>query len=131
MQEAIANKEERKRLSVMLISPILLIGGIILNIGFEHHNPLKLWENSPYPISWADLFYPPLCVFLCLTGLVLMIDGVLHANTTWRALAYSAAIQSPSLSSTPFSCMQCSLSQPGQIALASVRGSMRRLQVRT
>ena len=95
MHGAIANNEERKRLSVMLISPILLIGGLILNIGFERHNPLKLWENSPYPISWADLFYPPLCVFLCLTGLVLMIDGLLRANTTWRALAYSAAIAIP------------------------------------
>ncbi len=53
----------------------LMLTGLVLNYVLERHNPIKLWENSPYPISWADMYYPPFCVLLSLTGLFLFMDG--------------------------------------------------------
>jgi hypothetical protein len=58
--------------NTIVVGVLLLAGGLILNYLFERHNPFKVWENSTYPISWADLFYAPLCVFLSLTGIVVV-----------------------------------------------------------
>lgn len=52
-----------------------------MNYLFEHHNIFKVWENSPYPISWSDAFYPPVCVFLSLTGLALALGGAIRGAT--------------------------------------------------
>ena len=48
----------------------------MMNYLLERHNILKTWEGSPYPVSWADVFYPPLCVLLSLTGVVLMVISI-------------------------------------------------------
>jgi hypothetical protein len=74
MVGALANGDGGKR-NPILIGLLLLASGPALNYLFERHNIFKLWENSRYPISWADVFYPPLCVFLSLTGFVFVIGG--------------------------------------------------------
>jgi hypothetical protein len=73
----------------------LLVGGIVLDFVLERYNVFKLLENSPYPISWADVFYPPVYVLLCLTGILLSLGGPFHRNTTWGSLGYSTAMALP------------------------------------
>ncbi len=74
MVGALANGDGGKR-NPILVGLLLLVSGPVLNYLLERHNIFKLWENSSYPISWADLFYPPLCVFLSLTGFAFVISG--------------------------------------------------------
>lgn len=79
----------------IVIGVLLLASGLALNYLFERHNILKVWENSVYPISWADLWYPPLCIFLCLTGLVLAIGGALRGAAIQRLRRYVLMIAIP------------------------------------
>ncbi len=73
----------------------LLVAGLALNYVLEHHNVFKLWENSPYPISWVDILYPPVCVLLCSTGIFLLVGGNLRGKTTGKSLIYAFAIALP------------------------------------
>lgn len=73
---------------------LLLASGLILNYLFERHNIFKVWENSQYPISLADCFYPPLCVLLALTGTALIVLAILR-STIQRSLRYAFAIAIP------------------------------------
>lgn len=72
----------------------MLAGGLALNYLFERHNIFKLWENST-PVSWADVFYPPSCVFLSLTGIVLVVGGATSGTTTRRLLRRAFVIVIP------------------------------------
>ena len=72
--------------NTVLIGMFLLASGPALNYLFEHHNIVKLWENSRYPISGADLFYPPLCVFLSLTGIALVVGGAISRVSIQRLI---------------------------------------------
>jgi hypothetical protein len=78
--------------STIVIGLLLLVGGPAINYLFERHNVFKIWENSRYPVSWADAFYPPLCVFLSLTGIALIVGGALPRMTVRRIVRYSVAI---------------------------------------
>jgi len=73
---------------------LLLASGLTLNYLFERHNILKIWGNSTDPMSWADLFYPPLCVFLSLIGVVLIALVILR-TTIRQVLLYAFAIAFP------------------------------------
>jgi hypothetical protein len=64
---------------------LLLVSGPTLNYLLERHNIFKLWENST-PVSWADLLYPPLCVFLSLTGMTLVVGGATSGTSTRQPL---------------------------------------------
>jgi hypothetical protein len=77
------------------VGVLSLAGGIALNYLLERHNIFKIWENSRYAISWADLLYPPLCVFLSLTGIVLVGGGVIYPIPARRLLRRSFAITAP------------------------------------
>jgi hypothetical protein len=88
-------KGDRSNKNPIAIGLLLLAGGLTLNYLFERHNIFKVWENSRYPISWADLFYPPLCVFLCLTGLVLAIGGAMRRTTIRQLRPYVLAVAIP------------------------------------
>ena len=79
----------------MITGALLLAGGLTLNYLFERHNIFKMWENSRYPISLADVFYPPLCVFLSLTGIVLIVLAILR-TTIQRPLRFALASAIPS-----------------------------------
>src|SRR5208282_1420243 len=78
-----------------LVGLLTLAGGLGLNYLFERHNVFKIWENSPYPISWADGFYPPVCVFLSLAGVVLAIGGATSHISIRRLLLRALAIALP------------------------------------
>lgn len=95
MAGTIGNAIDSKR-DAVLIGSLLLVGGLVLNYLFERHNVIKVWENSRYPISWADLFYPPLCVFLSLTGIVLVVGGAISSTTIRRLLRHAFVIVIPS-----------------------------------
>lgn len=79
----------------LLIGLLLLSSGPALNYLFERHNIFKIWENSRYPISWADVFYPPLCVFLSLTGIVLAVGGAISGTPIRRLRRYAFVIVIP------------------------------------
>jgi hypothetical protein len=79
----------------IVIGLVLLASGPALNYLFEHHNIFKLWENSRYPISWADVFYPPVCVFLSLTGIVFVVGGAISGASIRRLLRHTFAIVIP------------------------------------
>src|SRR5450759_2489666 len=85
------NHSNRK---IIIIGVLLLASGLILNYLFERHNFFKIWENSGYSISWADFFYPPLCVFLSLTGVVLIALAILR-TTIRPVFLYAFAIAFP------------------------------------
>lgn len=70
-----STQTQAPKAKTLRIGIILLAGGLAFNYLFERYNIFKVWENSQYPISWADLFYPPVCVFLSLAGLGLVIGG--------------------------------------------------------
>lgn len=57
---------------------LLLASGLGTNYLLERHNVFKLWENSRYPVSWSDAFYPPLCVLLATTGILLLVGGIMR-----------------------------------------------------
>ncbi len=81
--------------NTIIIGVLLLASGPSLNYLFERNNVLAVWENSAYPVGWADLFYPPFCVFLSLTGIVLVIGGAVRRTTVRRLLRYAFAIVIP------------------------------------
>lgn len=89
----IKNGNPSKR-SAITVGMLLLVGGPTLNYLFERHNVFKLWENSA-PVSWADLFYPPLCVFLSLTGIILVVAGALSRTSIRRLRWYAFVIGIP------------------------------------
>ena len=66
------------KLRTVTVGIVLLAGGLAINYLLERYSVFKVWENSRYPISWADLFYPPLCVFLSLTGIALGVGGAIY-----------------------------------------------------
>jgi hypothetical protein len=81
--------------NTIIIGLLLLASGPTMNYLFERHNVFKVWENSIYPISWADLFYPPVCVFLSLTGIALAVGGAISRTTTRRLLRHAFSIVIP------------------------------------
>jgi hypothetical protein len=85
---------DRSKSNPILVGLLLLASGPILNYLFERHNIFKLWENST-PVSWADVFYSPLCVFLSLTGIVLAVGGAISRTSIRRLLRHSFAIVIP------------------------------------
>src|SRR5579864_8915828 len=87
--------DRSRRKPAVLIAPLLLAGGLALDWIFERHNIFKLWENSSYPISWADMVYPPLCVWSCLTGIMLLIIRQPFTEKTRGALLRAAALALP------------------------------------
>jgi hypothetical protein len=93
MTGTIANDNHGNR-NLIMIAVLLMASGPAMNYLFERHNIFKVWENSPYPLSWADVFYPPLCVFLSLTGVVLVVGAVRRA-TVRQLLRYALAIVLP------------------------------------
>jgi hypothetical protein len=95
MSEPTARGQSNKRIKVVSTGLALLIAGFGLNYLLQRHNIFKLWENSDYPISWADFAYPPVCVLLCLTGIALSFVGLFLRNAIWRSVVYSAAIAVP------------------------------------
>ncbi|MGA8439739.1 MAG: hypothetical protein WB762_19310 [Candidatus Sulfotelmatobacter sp.] len=74
---------------------VLLAGGLTINYLLERYNVFKVWENSRYPISWADLFYPPLCVFLSLTGIALGVGGAIYRLPSRVLLRHALKIVIP------------------------------------
>jgi hypothetical protein len=78
-----------------IVGLTLLVSGPIINYLLERHNIFKVWENSAYPISWSDVFYPPLCVFLSLTGMVLAVGGAISRTTIRKLRPYALAIVIP------------------------------------
>ncbi len=86
--------QETNRMAVMA-GLLLLIAGLALNYIFERHDIFKLWENSPLPISWADFFYPPICVLLTLTGIFLILGGALRPDTIRRWFTYAFVLALP------------------------------------
>ncbi len=85
---------DRSGSTPILIGVLLLASGLTMNYLFERHNVFKLWENST-PVSWADVFYPPLCVFLSLTGIVLAVGGAISRASIRRLLRRAFAIVIP------------------------------------
>jgi hypothetical protein len=77
------------------VGVLLLAGGLAINYLLERYNIFKVWENSRYPISWADLFSPPLPVFLTLTGIVLSVGGAIYRLPIRRLLRRALAIEIP------------------------------------
>jgi hypothetical protein len=94
MADALTNGDRSHR-NPIAIGVLLLASGLSLNYLFERHNTFKLWENSRYAISWADVFYPPLCVFLCLMGLALALGGVTNRATIRQLRPYVLAVAIP------------------------------------
>jgi len=94
MADASTNGDHRDR-NPIVIGLLLLLTGLLLNYLFERHNIFKVWENSVYPISWADIFYPPACVFLCLTGFALVLGGVMRRPTIRQLRPYVLAVAIP------------------------------------
>jgi hypothetical protein len=86
---------DRNRRNPIVIGVLLLASGLALNYLFERHNIFKVWENSTYPISWSDIFYPPLCVFLSLAGFVLALGGMMRRATTRQLRSYVLAVAVP------------------------------------
>ncbi len=81
--------------NTMMLGVLMLGGGLALNYVLEHHNIFKILENSPYSISWADIFYPPLCVFLSLTGVFLVGAGAIRRTPTRTLLKNTLVIAIP------------------------------------
>jgi hypothetical protein len=75
------------RRKTVVIGGLLLASGPALNYLFERHNVLAVWLNSPYPVTLLDGIYPPLCVFLSLTGIVILIGGF-SGRTSIRQLRF-------------------------------------------
>jgi hypothetical protein len=80
---------------IIIIGLLLLASGLALNYLSERHNVFTIWENSAYPVSGLDVLYPPLCVFLSLTGIVLVVGGVIRRTTVRRLRSYVFAIVIP------------------------------------
>ena len=78
-----------------IIGSILLAGGLILNYLLERHNVFVLWENSDYPVAWADLFYPPICVLMFLAGLVRLVRGEKYRAGLSQQLRYDVTVVVP------------------------------------
>lgn len=84
---------DANRAETIVSGILLLASGLILNYLFERHHIFKVWGNSQYPIL-TDLFYPALCVFLSLIGVVLII--LAESNIHIRRAEYALAIAFPS-----------------------------------
>src|SRR5438552_2200183 len=85
----------RSNRNPIIIGLLLLASGLALNNLCERHNVFKIWENSAYPVSGLDVLYPPLCVFLSLTGIVLVVGGAIRRTTVRRLRSYVFAIVIP------------------------------------
>lgn len=83
MPKATTEIPQKRYNATILLGFSLLVGGLIFDYLFERHNIFKVLENSPYPVSGMDLVYPPICLFLSLTGLILLTAGSL-GNSTFR-----------------------------------------------
>ncbi len=86
---------DRSDRNPIAIGVLLLASGLALNYLFERHNIFKVRENSRYAISWADMFYPPLCVFLSLTGIALALGGLMRRATIRQLRPYVLAVAIP------------------------------------
>jgi hypothetical protein len=83
MFDAVSSNPGKK--VTVAIGLLLLATGLILNYLFERHNLF---------VSWGDLFYPTLCFFLFLTGVVLLIGGMITGSIR-RLFPYAFAIVVP------------------------------------
>lgn len=73
----------------------MLANGPILSYFLDRHNFFKVWENSPAPISWADIVYPPVCAFISLIGVVLAIAGLIGRKSVRASMPYAYAVAVP------------------------------------
>lgn len=88
MPNATANLQHVRRKTSLVVGAALFVGGLLLDYLLERDNIFKVLENSPYPISWSDFLYPPICVLLSLTGIILPIGSL--GNNTFRGTCLSA-----------------------------------------
>lgn len=80
----------------MVISGLLLlVSGPALNFIFERYNIFAFLEDPAYRVSWLDLLYPPICVFLFLNGIVLTVGAATRRAAGRRLLGYALAIVVP------------------------------------
>jgi hypothetical protein len=79
----------------MLIGLLLLASGLALNYLFERNGIFRVWENSPYEVSALDGIYPPVCVFLSLTGIALVVGGAMSHAPIRRLLRQAFVIVIP------------------------------------
>lgn len=77
-----------------VIGVLLLASGLTMNYLFERHNIFVIWVNSPRSVSWLDGLYPPLCIFLSLAGIVLLV-GAMRRTTIRHLLQYAFRIVIP------------------------------------
>lgn len=92
LDSTLANKDARRTIS---IGVVLLIAGPLVSYLLDRLNYFKVLENSRYQIAWADVFYPPLCAFLMVSGTVLVLAGLFRQATVRRSLPYLSAIAIP------------------------------------
>lgn len=95
MPNATGNLQLIRRKTSLVVGAALLVGGLLLDYLLERHNVFKVLENSPYPISLSDIVYPPICLLLALSGLVLLLAGSLGNNTFRGTFASAVAISIP------------------------------------
>jgi hypothetical protein len=81
--------------NTVLIGLLLLGSGLGLNYLFEHIGIFRVWENSPYEVSALDGIYPPVCVFLSLTGIALVVGGAMSRAAIRRLLRQAFVIVIP------------------------------------
>jgi hypothetical protein len=82
-------------LRTVTVGVLLLAGGLAINYLLERRNIFAIWERSAYPVSWVDVFYPPLCVFLALTGIVLVVGGIMERTTVRQLRRHTMRIAIP------------------------------------
>jgi hypothetical protein len=94
MTGEITNGKPRSR-NPIIIGLLLLASGLAFNFLFERNGIFKVWENSPYPVSALDGIYPPVCVFLSLTGIALVVGGAMSHAAIRRLLRQAFVIVIP------------------------------------
>jgi hypothetical protein len=94
MTVEITNGKPRNR-NPITIGLLLLGSGLALNYLFERNGIFRVWENSPYEVSALDGIYPPVCVFLSLTGIALVVGGVMSHAPIRRLLRQAFVIVIP------------------------------------
>lgn len=94
MADALTNGDRSHR-NPIAIGVLLLASGLALNYLFERNGIFRVWENSPYEVSAFDGIYPPVCVFLSLTGVALVVGGVTSRAAIRRLLRQAFVIVIP------------------------------------
>jgi len=73
----------------------LLTGGPVLSYFLDRYNYFKIIENSAYPVSLADMIYPPACAFAVASGVVLVLAGLLGRTRLRDSRVFVYAIAGP------------------------------------